>query len=75
MASKRWADLSQRTRRLIVVAGAVEGILKILALVDLTRRPSAQVRGGKAAWATAIVLVNSVGATPAAYLLFGRRKR
>jgi hypothetical protein len=49
-------------------------VVKIAALVDLRRRPAAEVHGSKRAWATAIVLVNSVGAVPVAYFLFGRRR-
>jgi glyoxylase-like metal-dependent hydrolase (beta-lactamase superfamily II) len=74
VAKRRWQDLSPGTRRFIVVAGTLEGILKIAALVDLRRRPAQQIRGRKPLWATAIVLVNSVGAVPAAYFLVGRRK-
>jgi hypothetical protein len=70
---KRWSDLSVRSRRLIVVAGSCEAILKMVALADLRRRPAEQVRGRKWLGAVALVLVNSVGAVPVAYLLFGRR--
>lgn len=70
---KRWHDLSPRTRRVIVAVSAIETALKAAALVDLCRRPADQVRGSKKAWATAIVLVNSAGAVPAAYFLRGRR--
>ena len=74
MAKKRWSDLSPRNRKLILVVGIAEGIVKIAALVDLRRRPAAEIRGSKRAWAVAIVLVNSAGALPAAYFLLGRRK-
>jgi hypothetical protein len=50
-----------------------EGLLKILALIDIRRRPAAQIRGSKKKWAAAVVLVNSVGAVPIAYFLYGRR--
>ena len=73
-SKRRWSDLSPRTRRFIVVGGVFEGIVKTVALVDLRRRPAAEVRGSKRAWATAIVLVNSVGAVPVAYFLLGRRR-
>jgi hypothetical protein len=73
MKMRRWEDLSERSRRLVLVAGIGEGILKTAALLDLVRRPAAEVRGSKAAWATAIVLVNSVGAVPIAYFVRGRR--
>jgi hypothetical protein len=49
-ARRKWDDLDPRTRRLIVIAGAIDGALKIAALVDLARRPSNEVRGSKARW-------------------------
>lgn len=72
---KRWLDLSPRTRQVIVAGVAVEGVLKVGALIDLQRRPAEQVRGSKNAWAVAIVLINSAGAVPVAYFLRGRRRR
>jgi hypothetical protein len=72
---RRWSDLDEGTRRLILVGGAVEAVLKTVALVDLRRRPAGQVRGRKWVWATAISLANSMGAVPLAYFLFGRRRR
>lgn len=75
MASKkRWRDLSQRTRRMIIVGGTFEAVLKVAALIDLKRRPSAEIRGSKKKWALAVGLLNSVGAVPIAYLLYGRNK-
>jgi hypothetical protein len=70
---RRWSDLSERTRRWILIGAAVEGCLKIAALADLRRRPAAQIRGRKWIWATVITLANSVGVVPAGYFLFGRR--
>jgi hypothetical protein len=75
VAKKRWSDLSEGTRRVIVVVGALEAMLKAAALADLARRPARSVRGSKLRWATAIVLVNSVGVVPLAYFLYGRRRR
>ena len=74
MANKQWTDLSPRIRRLILVGGAFEGVLKVAALVDLVRRPSEELRGSKPLWAATIVLINSVGAVPIAYFAYGRRK-
>jgi hypothetical protein len=74
VSKKRWNDLSPRTRRLIVVAGAIEGVLKLAALADLARRPAGQVRGSKVRWAAAVTLSNSLGAVPIAYFAYGRRK-
>jgi len=69
---KRWNELSLRTRRLISVAATFEGVLKFAALIDLARRPADEVRGSKAKWATAIIVVNSAGALPLYYLARGR---
>jgi hypothetical protein len=73
-ARRRWSDLEPRTRRLIVVASAIEGVLKIAALIDLARRPSTEVRGSKRRWAVAVALLNSLGAVPLAYFVWGRRR-
>lgn len=73
MARKKWNELSPRTRRLVVAGAVFEGALKVAALVDLSRRPAAEIRGSKPAWAVAIVLVNSLGAVPIAYFARGRR--
>lgn len=71
---RRWSELSEASRRLIILGATVEGLLKISALIDLVRRPASQVRGSKARWALAVVVVNSLGAVPLAYLLYGRRR-
>lgn len=73
MLKKRWKDLGPGTRRLILFGATFDGILKLVALVDLERRPASEVNGSKARWATAIVLLNSVGLVPVVYLLRGRR--
>lgn len=70
----RWNQLSPRTRRLILGWAVVDGLLKLVALIDLVRRPAAQVRGSKARWAIALVAVNSGGALPIVYLVRGRRR-
>jgi hypothetical protein len=72
--ARRWSDLTPGTRRLLLAAGAVESALKLAALLDLARRPRAEVRGPKWRWALAITLVNSLGAVPAAYFVYGRRR-
>lgn len=72
-ARKRWNDLNPRTRRLIIIAAAFEGALKIAALIDLTRRPRKEIRGPKAAWALAVSAVNGLGVAPIAYFRFGRK--
>jgi len=67
-----WSRLSQGKRRLIVAVAVAETALKIAMLVDLKRRPAAQVKGSKRVWA-ASALVNSAGIIPVASFVFGRR--
>ena len=68
----RWNELSPRRRRFLVICAAMEGVLKVAALVDLARRPPERIRGPKWRWATAITLINSLGAVPLAYFRYGR---
>lgn len=63
--------MSTGQRAAIVAGAAVEIVLTTTALVDLARRPAAQVRGSKALWALGCV-VQPVG--PVAYLALGRRR-
>ena len=73
-ASKRWSELSERNRRLIIGAAVAEGLLKLAALIDLKRRPASQVRGPRWVWATLVAVVSSFGLLPISYFLFGRRR-
>jgi len=73
-ARRQWSDLSPRSRTLIIAAATAEAGLKAAALIDIKRRPASQIRGPKWLWATVVVLVNSFGAAPASYFLFGRRR-
>jgi hypothetical protein len=66
-----WNGLSQRQRALWFGAAAGELSLKIAALIDIRRRPAAQIRGPKALWRLAMV-VNLIG--PVSYFAFGRRQ-
>ena len=59
----------------VILAAVFEGLLKTLALIDLVRRPASEIRGSKAIWATAVVLVNCLGAVPIGYFLRGRQPR
>jgi hypothetical protein len=74
MARKQWSDLSERTRRLLIITAVAEGILKLAALIDLKRRPASQVRGPKWLWATVLTIVSSAGLAPISYFVFGRRR-
>jgi len=73
-AKRRWSDLSQGQRRLVIAAAAVDGALKIAALVDMRKRPASEIRGPKWLWATSVTVVSSAGILPASYFLFGRRR-
>jgi hypothetical protein len=74
VARKRWSDLSPGARRFVLVGGAFEAVLKAAALTDLARRSAHQVRGSRSRWAAAMVLVNSLGAVPVLYFVYGRRR-
>ena len=71
---RRWSELSQGQRRAIIAAAAVDGVLKIAALVDIRKRPASGIRGPKWLWATSVAVVGSAGILPASYFLFGRRR-
>jgi Phospholipase_D-nuclease N-terminal len=73
-ARKQWSDLSERSRGLIIAAAVAEGSLKVAALIDIKRRPASQIRGRKWIWAVVVVIVNSFGAAPLSYFIFGRRR-
>ena len=70
-AGKKWAELSDGQRKLIVAAAAAELTLKIAALIDIKRRPAALIRGPKALWRAAMA-VNLLG--PLAYFAIGRKR-
>jgi len=71
-STKKWRDLTPVQQRTIVVAGVAELVMTSIALRDLAKRPSAQVRGPKALWLLAC-FVQPVG--PIAYLTVGRGTR
>ena len=70
MPKRSWSELTTPQQTAVVVLGVVEAALTTVALVDLARRPSAQVRGPKLAWVVGCV-VQPVG--PIAYLALGRK--
>ena len=68
---RRWQDLSDQQKRMVVVGAVAQIALEMVALRDLRQRPADQVRGPKWAWVPAMS-VNFVG--PIAYFLVGRRR-
>ena len=71
---RRWSDLSERTRKLIIVTAAIESVLKGAALIDIKRRPANLIRGPKWLWASVVAVVSSAGIVPISYFVFGRRR-
>lgn len=69
---KRWNEISVVSRWRIVVLAVIQLALQFVALRDLVKRPAAEVRGPKGAWAAASFL-NFFG--PIAYLTFGRTQK
>ncbi len=74
MASKRWSDLSLRTKAGIIILAAVDAGLRAWALRDLSGRPKEQVRGPKWAWTGGIGVFGTSGLVPAVYLVWGRKR-
>lgn len=71
---RRWSDLSERTRGLLIAAAVVEGVLKVAALIDIKRRPASQIRGPKWLWASVVAGIGSAGVVPISYFVVGRRQ-
>jgi hypothetical protein len=74
-ARRRWNDLSKRTRILLLTAAAIDGALRVAALIDIKRRPASQIRGRKRVWAAVVAVVSSAGVVPISYFVFGRRRQ
>lgn len=72
-SKKQRRELSPATRFVLGTLGAIDMGLRVYALVDIARRPAEQVEGPKEVWVPALVLVNSVGLLPLAYLRWGRK--
>jgi hypothetical protein len=68
---QRWSELSPAAKTAIVVGGAVEVVVTTVALRDIVRRPSREVRGPKLLWVLGFV-VQPFG--PLLYLRVGRRR-
>ena len=75
MPGRRWSDLSEQTRRLLIAAAVADGALRVAALIDIKRRPASQIRGQKRVWAAAVAIINFAGVLPISYFAFGRRRQ
>jgi hypothetical protein len=69
---KKWNELSPMARFGTISAAIVQLSLLVAAQTDISRRPSAQIRGSKAMWRLA-TLVNFIG--PATYFTFGVKRQ
>src|SRR5664279_2416279 len=69
--SRRWKDLSPRSRATIIAGAAVQFALLGAALADLRRRSPEAVNSPRKLW-VAVSFVNFVG--PLAYFVLGRRR-
>jgi hypothetical protein len=70
-AGRKWSELSDRQRALLLAAAAAELSLKIAALIDIKRRPADLIRGPKTLWRAAMA-VNLLG--PMSYFTIGRKR-
>ena len=68
---KRWSEFSPAARTAIVIGALAEGVVTAVALRDLIRRPSGEVRGRKLLWFLGC-FVQPIG--PLLYLRVGRRR-
>jgi hypothetical protein len=68
---QRWSDLSPRARTAVVLGAIAELIITTIALRDLARRPSREVRGWKPMWVL-LFFVQPFG--PLLYFARGRRR-
>jgi hypothetical protein len=71
MERKKWQDLTPAQRKALTAGAGMQLVLLGAALLDIRRRSSAELRGGKRLWVPAI-FVNFIG--PVAYFLFGRKR-
>lgn len=69
---RRWQDLTGRQRTGIVIRACLQTSLQVVAVRDLVKRPSDEVRGGnKWLWAP-VIGANYLGIGPIVYLIGGR---
>jgi hypothetical protein len=73
--ARRWGDLSERSRRLIVAAAIGEAVLKTGVLINIRRRPASQIRGSKRMWTIVAVWTHQLRwGRSLSYFAFGQRR-
>ena len=75
MPTRRWSDLSERTRRLLITAAVADAGLRATVLLAIKRRLASQIRGRKRLWAAVVALISSAGVLPVSYFVFRRRRQ
>jgi len=68
---KRWSEFSPAAKTAIIVGAVAETVVTTIALRDLIRRPTGEVRGWKPLWVLGC-FVQPIG--PLLYLRVGRRR-
>jgi hypothetical protein len=68
---RKWKDLDEGQRRMVVVGAVIQVTLQFFALRDLRHRPAELVRGPKWVWVP-VTSVNFFG--PIGYFVLGRRR-
>ena len=71
MTRKRWSDPSPVQRGAVALSVTIQLGLLVAALLDIYRRPAAEIRGNKRLW-VAVAFINFFG--PISYFLFGRER-
>lgn len=71
MHVKRWRELSDRQKTILLTLMSVQLSLLLTALVDIMYRPAGEINGSKRTWA-ALAFVNFIG--PIAYFVWGRKR-
>lgn len=72
MRAKKWSELNEALKAVVLMLISTQMALLLTALIDLRRRPATEINGRKRLW-TALVLVNF--ASPIAYFGWGRQQR
>ncbi len=75
MPARRWSDLSDGQRKVVATLAVLDAVLKAVALWDLRRRPTRELRGSKKVWGLALTFSSSAGLVPLTYFVLGRRRR
>jgi hypothetical protein len=71
MRTKKWSELNETQKTVVLTLISTQIALLLTALIDLRRRPATEINGSKRLW-TALAFVNFIG--PIAYFVWGRKR-